>query len=147
VSNNIVRFTSTLAIGGDSITNAFEKNFSISNEEAEKMKYDKKEGEEDVANEPADYTLNTLSAIKDEINRLLVYWQTHGGDSNKIEKILLCGRNSTLAGFDSYLAIGLKIGVAHANVWVNAFDFEECIPPMMAGVSLNYAVPIGVAIE
>jgi type IV pilus assembly protein PilM len=145
VSDSIVRFTSTLAIGGESITSAFEKNFSISHEEAQKMKFTAKEDE--AANEPADYTLNTLAAIRDEINRVLVYWQTHSESNKKIEKILLCGQNSTFAGFDSYLAMGLKIPIFKANVWVNAFDFEECVPTMKADMSLNYAVPIGVALD
>jgi type IV pilus assembly protein PilM len=152
VSEGAVLFTSTLAIGGELLTNAVAKHFSLSDEEAQK--YKEAQGRENKDSKDVfDYSLNTLSALKDEVGKILLYWNTHedlrvagAGLNKKIEKIILSGKNSGLVGLDTYLAVSLKTPVAQADVWKNAFDYNNYIPPIECVDALNFAVPIGLGL-
>lgn len=152
ISEGVVRFTSTLTIGGELVTNALAKSLSISQEEAQKIKEEQRtvgKNGKDIF----DYSMNALSAIKDEINKIFIYWHTHedlhtakSRPNNKIEKIILCGENSALIGLDAYLASSIKVPVERGDVWNNAFSYESFIPAIPALKALSYAVPIGLAL-
>jgi len=66
---------------------------------------------------------NTVSALKDEINKRYNYWYTHkdnyGKIGNQIKKIILVGGSSNLFNLDDYLSSSLKIKVERADVWSN----------------------------
>ena len=146
-SGGIVHFASTLDIGGNAITSAIEKHFSVSTLEAERIKQEKG-FIKDRKNMDLFFSLvNTVSALKDEISKLTIYWYTHkdkyGNIGEKIHKIILCGRDAGLAGFDEYLALTMKSSVEVANPWRNVFDFDTYIPPLQFLESLNYAAAAG----
>jgi type IV pilus assembly protein PilM len=150
ISAGVVQFTSTVGIGGNSFTTSIEKHFGVSTEEAERIKT----GESFVPNKERIelfYSLmNTVSALKDEIQRLFVYWQTFKGRADElggnIGRIVLCGKEAMILGIDEYLSISLKVPVEVGNFWQNAFSFEEYIPPMSKRESLHYAAAIGLAL-
>jgi type IV pilus assembly protein PilM len=150
MSHGVAQFTSTVGIGSNAFTSSIEKHFGVSTEEARRIK----RGESFVPNkERLDmfYSLiNTVSALKDEMQRLFTYWHTFKGRSedtnDKIERVILCGDDALLPGLDEYLSIMLETPVDVGNVWTNAFSFDQYVPAMKFNDSLNYAVSIGLAI-
>ncbi len=150
VSEGAVQFTSTINIGGNDLTAAISKEYGITADEAEKMKRDKGYVKNAENNEFFMSLINAVSALRDEIQRVYMYWQSHGEKSGKDQKkqmkIVLAGRDSSIIGFREYLALSLRVPVELANVWANVFSFEEEIPPIEYLESLDYAVAVGLAL-
>jgi len=143
VGRNVVQYSSTLNIGGNAFSAALRKSIAA-------------EGGEIGGNiEKFSSLLGTLSVLRDEVNRLLAYWKEHrmliGGTSNvtddKIESIILCGRDSSVNGFREYLSANVNLSVTVGNVWANAFSFDEYVPPIQFNDSLGYAAAIGSAMR
>lgn len=150
VRDGAVRFTSSFITGGNLITKALQKNFSISFEEAEKIKEEKLfvEGKETVA---IFFSLiGIISEFKDEISKFYTYWlaknDPNGESGGKINKIILCGKDSAIVGLKDYLSQSLKIKVEIGNVWTNAFSTEQISPEISFLESLNFAVAVGLAL-
>ena len=149
VSDEAVRFTSTINVGSDTISLAIQKHFSISPEEAYRMKNEKKISKSAGDKEFFQAVLSTISIIRDEINKLYIYWHTHGMEERgggKIGKIVMCGGGANLAGLTDYLSASLKIKVEIANPWCNVNSFENYIPEIPANEALGYASVIGLAL-
>ena len=150
VSDEVVQFTSTVAIGGKNFTEAIAKCLSVSVEEARKIKCGQAEFKNKKNTDLFFSVMNSLSALKDEVNKLSVYWHTHkdiaDGTRKKISKIILSGCDAGLPGLNEYLTLTLALPVEVGNVWCNVFSFEEYIPPMMFQDSLGYAVAVGLAL-
>lgn len=151
VKDGAVRFTSAFVMGGNLITEALQKNFSVSFQDAEKIKEDKlyNESRESVA---IFFSLiGIISAVKDEISKFYTYWLAKN-DSNtesggKISKIILCGKDSAIVGLKEYLSQSIKIEVEIANVWTNVFSLDDNLPEISFLESLNFAVAIGLALS
>lgn len=151
VSEGTTRFTSTVDIGGASLTEAIEKTLKIKSDEAERIKKEKgiitrKE------NEDLFLTMMTkIGVLREEINKHYIYWHTHkdqyGKKRPKIEKIILCGGDANLAGLSEHLSAGLGISVELANVMMNVNSFDRYIPEIDFNESLRYATAIGLALR
>lgn len=151
VSEEVPVFTSTISVGGVALTKAIEKQFGVDTAEAERIK--KEEGFMKGSNAQGMLLtlMSTISILRDEINKHYVYWHTHldqyGKKRPKIEKVLLCGGDSNLAGFTDYLSSGLKAEVELANTMVNVNTFNHYIPEIEFSDSLSYATAIGLALR
>lgn len=150
VSDEVVHFTSTVAIGGRHITEAIAKYLSIGTAEAVAIKQEHAAFKSRKNIDLFFSLMNAVSALKDEINKLSVYWSTHtdsaGEQGRNIAKIVLCGRDAGLSGFSDYLSLSLQSRVEVANVWQNAFSLDEYIPPLPFDESLDYAAAVGLAL-
>lgn len=151
VSHRVVHFTSVVAVGGDTLTEAIKKYFSVSKAEAEKIK-----AEHGITRRKEDTELffslvNSLSALKDEVAKLVSYWETHldrySDVRRGIAKVILCGRESGLQGLPEYLEANLGLSVELANVWCNVFSFDSYIPQIPRKESLAYAAVIGLSLR
>jgi type IV pilus assembly protein PilM len=147
--NGRVFFTTTLDIGGISLTNMIAKNFSLSFEDAEKMK--RSYGLSSTANADDIFPaiLNGISVLRDELNRHYIYWKTHEEDGTKHEKldrIILCGGDANLTGLSNYLQASMMIKVENANAWVNVTTMKSSVPDMSFEESFGYATVIGLAL-
>ena len=98
--------------------------------------------------------MNTISILKDEINRYLVYWHSHHRNElidkdsrGKVSKIILCGENGALRSLDDYISLSLGLEVEKAMVWRNIFSLEEDIPDMDFFTSLEYSAAVGLAMR
>lgn len=150
VKDGAVRFTSAFVMGGNLITEALQKNFSVSFQEAERIKEDKlyNESKESVA---IFFSLiEIISAVKDEISKFYTYWlaknDSNGESGGKISRIILCGKDAAITGLKEYLSQSIKIEVEIANVWVNSFLLDDNLPEMSFLESLNFAMAIGLAL-
>lgn len=151
VSSGAVQFTSTVSVGGATLTETIAKKFGVSSDEAEKIKQEKGIS---GSSDDEDLTLAFMSAVsilREEINRHQGYWQDHtdayGKKRPAIEKIYLCGGDSNLVGFVGYLASGLSVPVELSNALINVNTLEEYIPEISFNDSLRYAGAIGLALR
>jgi type IV pilus assembly protein PilM len=150
MSEQAVQFTSTVAIGEEDFTNAIIKEYSVTKEEAARLK--KTKGLVKNADNTTFFLslVNVASALRDEIQRVQTYWLSHieksGGDPSAPLKVLLAGHDSSIIGFREYMALSLKTPVELVNVWSNVFSFEDEIPPIDYLESLDYATVIGLAL-
>jgi type IV pilus assembly protein PilM len=151
VNKEAVSFTSTIALGGDTITRAIARNFDIGFDEAEALKKEKGCLVDGGDQKMLLALMPTVSALKDEINKHFQYWNTRLDDFGKkrpsINSIILCGGLANLAGFPEYLGSNLKAEVRLANVFVNVNSFDEYIPEIHFKESLQYATSIGLALS
>lgn len=151
VSNGMLAFTSTLDVVGDTLTTAISEHFSVTKEEADRIKSDSDFVKNKDNSELFKLMIDTISELKDEILRHYRYWNTRidqrGQKMPKIEKIILCGGSSNLVGITEYLSGGIKIKAERANVWMNAISFDDVIPEIDYPHSLGYATVIGLALR
>lgn len=151
VSREAVQFTSTINVGGDTVTRALARGFSVSFDEAEKIKEEKGfligEGDQKILLA----LMPTISALKSEVSKHYRYWNTHsdlfGKKCPKVNSILLCGGLANLSGFPDYLASNLHADVQIANVFANVNSFENYIPNLPFKESLQYATSIGLVLS
>ena len=147
--NGRVFFTTTLDIGGVSLTNMIAKNFDVSFEEAEKMKRSYGLSSTTNSDDIFPAILNGISVLRDELNRHYSYWKTHEDDGTKHEKldrIILCGGDANLTGLSSYLQASMMLKVENANAWVNITTMKSSVPDMSFEESFGYATVLGLAL-
>jgi len=151
VSRGIVRFTSTLDLGGVMLTDMIAKNFNVSTEEAEKMKKEYGLQRNTVYKELFPILLNSVSVLRDEIVKHYLYWHTHkvgeGKNNPAIKKIILCGGDSNLIGLSDYFSVSMKNPVEMANVWVNIVDTEKYVLDINFKQALSFATCLGLALR
>ena len=147
--NGRVFLTTTLSIGGVDLTNMIAKNFSLTFDEAEKMKHEYGLNEISKVEDIFPAILNGISILRDELNRQYTYWETHNNNNvehEQINHIILCGGDANLAGLSEYLELSMKIKVENANVWVNILETENSVPEMSFEESLSYATVLGLTL-
>jgi len=147
--NGRVFLTTTLSIGGRDLTSMIAKNFSLSFEEAEKMKHKYGLNQGSKAQNIFPAILNGISVLRDEVSKQCVYWETHNVNNpknEKISRIILCGGDANLAGLSDYLELSMKIKIENANVWTNIINTENSVPNMPFEESLGYATVLGLAL-
>ncbi len=143
VASNTIRFSSTLAIGGQAIGASIEKSFSVDSTEAENIRKGKESRERD---ELFFSLINAASVIRDEVGRFLTYWESHGDPTSPtIADITLTGSDALL-GLNDYLARSFDLPVRIANVWQNIQSLETIVPAMTYRESLDYAPALGLAL-
>lgn len=150
VSGEILRFTSTVDVGGNTLSKAVQKYFNVGPEEADKIKNEKGFARYKENEELLEILMSTVSVLKDEINKHYLYWSSRTdqhGESKTIDKIILCGGSSNLAGLAEYLSLSIDIPVDIANVWTNNFSIDEVVPEIEFRFSLSYAASIGLALR
>ncbi|MDP3645653.1 MAG: pilus assembly protein PilM [bacterium] len=149
VSGGIVIFSASLNFGGSALTDGIEKHFGVTNEEALRIKRGEELKTDKERMELFFSLMNPVAALKDEMSRVIVYWHTHKDQMEErapIERIILCGKDSTLTGLDEYLSITLGTPVELANVWQNVFSLDEYIPDVARSDSLSFAAAVGLAL-
>ena len=144
-----VRFTATVSVSGDDLTHALVKTLGMTVQKSQETK--RKEGfvRTERNREVFNALLPPLSALKDEIERLMLYWTGHdsGAEPRPIEEIILSGGASRLKGFAEDLTYELKIPARRANPWTNFVSFEHYIPPIEATEAIAYTGAIGLAVR
>lgn len=151
ISSGVVRFTSTLDVGGATLTDMIVKNFKVTPAEADKMKKEYGLRRNTDHKEIFSVLLNSVSILRDELVKHFVYWHTHkdeeGNQNPPISKIILCGGDSNLIGLSEYLSVSMKTKVEVANVWVNIMNTAEQVPDINFKQALSFAATFGLALR
>ncbi len=150
VSENIVRFTSTVPIGDSTIRESLVKIDPALYGANGKLNDDFFRAE---ANAPSDSffaLFNVFSVIKDEIEKFNDYLVSKSKDKSaalpaSAGRIIFCGKSAALPGFVNHISQNLDHETALANVWVNAFDINDHVPTVQFRDSLDFAAAIGLA--
>lgn len=142
-------YTSTIDIGGNELSAALRSQLG-QREESELTNIKNTQGlvRGAVDSSVYDALITTMSAIKDEVATRIQYWNTRDveRDERQIEGIILCGGSCNLKGLPSYFTETLGVEVSRAEVWKNAFDLSETVPPIGRRHSYGYATAIGLAL-
>lgn len=150
VVDRVVRFVSELDIGAKTVASMLEKNLNISAEEANEM-IKNAYGDEAPQREVSEILSVFYSRMKEEVERHYIYWNTHHdldlSRPEKIERIVLAGSQSSLAGMAEFLSSAFQEPVSHANPWANVSPFQDYIPEINRNDSLRYATAIGLALH
>lgn len=148
-SDGVVRFTSSLRVGGEGLVQALAKNMNQHFDEA--LQHLRENGIPVHDNSPAFMSLiPVLSILRDEINKHYVYWHSHedqeGGVRPAISNILLCGEYANIPGLADYLASGLRMPVELANIMGNITSLSSYIPDLTYEDSFRYVTSLGLAL-
>ncbi len=144
-------FPSTIAIGGQMLTETLSKHFNISLPEAEALKREFGLTPNGPRQDLFSILLNNVAVLRDEINKHFIYWHTHPDENGKtrpaIEEIILTGGDSNLTGLPEYLSASLRVRTSVANVWTNVNMPEGGVPDISRNDSLGYATAIGLSLR
>lgn len=153
-SGHSVRFTRSVSISSQAITNDIAKELNLPLKEAEALKI--KVGLEKEFSPGK--LLKTISPVLDilvtEIEKCLDYYQEHifhehlpSGDRG-IKKILLSGGGANLKGFPEFLTMATKQPVEIGNPWINILETPiKKIPPLSYEKSLSFTTALGLALR
>lgn len=143
-------FTTTVSVGGDTMTDIIVDKLGVTESEAEAFKNEHgiiPSGDEAVH----EAMVNTAASLADEITRHYQYWDTkrneHGERVTPVARVLLAGGSSNLRGLPEYIAGRVQAPTEQVNVWRNVCDFDDYIPPIDRHHSLGYATSIGLALR
>ncbi|MDI6883305.1 MAG: type IV pilus assembly protein PilM [Patescibacteria group bacterium] len=149
-SGKSLRFTSTIPISSQALSEAISRTLDIGLEKAERLKQEQGL----VKKELFEAMIPTLTDLKEQIETRLNYYYTHEKgnhvlpDGRKLKKILLCGGGANLKGLIEFLTSQLKIKIEIANPWVNIFKKPlKKIPQLSFKKSLSYATTLGLALR
>jgi len=150
-TGGVVTFTANLEIGGDYFTRAIARSLDVSFQEAENLK--RKHGLRDTEEDKLvfDGLFPVVEKFGESIRKHVMYWQMHmkktTSEKEEISHVVLVGGNANITGLAEYLETTLDVSVEIGNVWKNVFSFEECVPAIPRGSSLEYTTAIGLALR
>ncbi len=155
-----VLFTSTVNICGEDLNKIIQRSFSVSFDEAERIKKEKGKifsGAKSALNLMEEKEIQLIlmpvfSALCQEIEKYLSYFESHYGSflkggKNSIQEIILCGGDSVFPGLTEYLGLTLKMPVKLGNIWTNVCSFDDYIPEIKFNKSLKFATAVGLALK
>lgn len=145
-------FTSTVTIGGETMTRSIMHALSLSADEA--RAFNDEHGLEARSGAPSpvlEAIAGTASSLCDEILRHYRYWDSrrneHGERVTPVERVLLVGGGANLRGLDEYVSGRVQASVVRPNIWRNVCSFDEYIPPINRAASLQFATAAGLALR
>ena len=138
VSEGVVHFSSTIARGSQSL-------FTHFSPDARGMVNKDEEGKKHL---PEPFQPEAAGVFKDTIKKFISYWDTYKGNTEGkvIEKVILCGDGAYNQDFLNYISSGTGVLTDTANVWINAFSFNDHIPEIPFEKSLLFAEASGLAL-
>jgi type IV pilus assembly protein PilM len=148
VHQGLLVYTSTVDIGGDSLSAALKRSVGEKTEdELTLIKIEQGLIPGTGGNSPAESLLPLVSSVKDEIIQRLQYWNDKdSGSSRPIEQIILVGGSSNLRGLTAYFEETLGINTVLADVWQNVFTTKKGVPEIDKRHSYGYATAIGLGL-
>lgn len=152
-----LRFTSTIPISSQKLTEAISRSLKIDLTEAEKLKIKygleiPKKKSTSKKKQIFQAMIPVLTDLAEQVKKYLSYYQTHPNHGSpqgkRIEKILLCGRGANLKGLTDFLSSELKIPVELGNPWVNILPAPlKEVPELSFKDSLGYTTVLGLALR
>lgn len=151
VHDGIVRFTATIPLGGETITEAIARGLRVSKEEAVLLKESYGLTRPYEKGDLLPILTQVVGTFRDEVMRHLTFWNTRSGRESKesareIEAIILSGGEANVPGLVDYLSGSLNLKVSLGNPWTNITSFESYIPELSQKDSLRYATALGLAL-
>ena len=159
-SGHSLRFTSSIPISSQKLTEDISQNLKIDLKEAEKLKikhglqFLKKKNGDGKDKKISEAMAPALTELAEQIKKYVDYYQTHvthehfAPNGKMVDKVLLCGRGANLKGFEDFLSSSLGILTERANPWINILPKP---PKEVRGLSfqesLGFTTALGLAIR
>ncbi len=153
-----LRFTTTIPISSQGLTEAISQTLKEDLSQAEKLKLKyglEMDAKKDTKKKKVfEAMVPALTDLVEQIEKYIDYYQTHRKhehllpDGRKIKKVLLCGQGANLKGLDDFLSLPLKIPIELANPWINILPepLKE-VPELPFQESLGYTTALGLALR
>lgn len=148
VHQSILSYTSTVDIGGNELSASLRRQFG-DKDESELTRLKNEQGLVRTAAtsmSPSEALLPVVSAVRDEIQTHVQYWNDKHSSSRPIEEIVVSGGTANLRGLTEYFHEALGITTTVADVWQNVCDAKLSTPPIDRRHSYSYATAIGLAL-
>lgn len=145
-------FTTTVAVGGETMNAAVVAALSISPEEAVTFRNEQGLLAEDGPESPGVRAiLPVAESLAAEIARHYQYWDTRrnerGDRMTPVNRIILTGGSANLRGLSAFIEGRVHAPVILGDVWQHACNYDAYIPPIPKRASLQYATAIGLALR
>jgi type IV pilus assembly protein PilM len=148
VQDGMSAFTRDISIGGNQFSEAIQKEFGVSFEDAERLKRG-----EDVEGVTFEEVVPILESVSNDISSEILrsfdfYRATSAKSKDAISRVMICGGCSRMKGLRDYLAknLGLEVGVINPfqniEILEGSFDFD-----FIQGIAPAAAVGIGLALR
>jgi type IV pilus assembly protein PilM len=139
-------FTRDVTVGGNRYTEALQKDFGLSYENAEKVK--RGEDVEGIDKQQAAGVLSSVTEdIVTEIQRSFEFYRSTAG-SEKLARVLISGGCTRIPGFLSVLSERLEVPAEITNPFRNIkYDPKRFNPAFMEEAGPMAAVAVGLAIR
>lgn len=151
VTGGVLSFTSVLDIDGKIISESIQQHLSILEKDAERVKDEYGLLNTKNNKELFNILIGIADSLKYNIDKHYKYWRSKSnekGDKLKpIEKVILTGSNSNLAGLPEYLSSSLRLKVERADAWINVLLSGDNVPKISKTDSLSYVTSIGLALR
>lgn len=160
-----IRFTTTIPISSQKLTESIAESLKVDLPEAEKLKLkhgleiterkrEPNDSKKTVRRKIFEAMVPALTDLTGQIKRYVNYYQSHADRSpslsngKRIEKILLCGRGANLKGLLDFFSFELKIRAELGNPWINILPqpLRE-VPEISFEESLGYTTALGLALR
>ncbi|MFA7252857.1 MAG: pilus assembly protein PilM [Candidatus Paceibacterota bacterium] len=146
VVSGTVYQTSSINFGSSTFTDLFCKYYKISPAEALKLQKEKLYSSHDDNMEVFSYLINTISAIKDELSKFILYCNEREDVATEIDRVVLSGQEAMIIGLAEYLSLNLDLRVDIADIWTNNFKIAEYVPEIGRVESMNYSIVNGLSL-
>lgn len=147
VEEGTLRFATTISIGGLALDEIISKTLNVSLARAGELKIEsgflKKKDAEGVF----EAIVPIISAMKEEAQKYIDYWQTHSEKKEAPKKIYLYGGEANLLGLPEYLTQETGIEVSVADPWVNVIFPKKYLPEIEWKDSIRYSTPVGLSLN
>ena len=128
--DGMIRFTISLPISGDMITELIAESLDIDKEKSEKAKIICGLDRTKCHGALLEIMGHTLDDLAEQINRAIIFYRANFVNSNKIEKIVLCGGGANFSGIADILKEKTALSVSISNPLKNIdCPFEELRSP------------------
>lgn len=157
-----LRFTSSIPISSQKLTQSISHNLKVDLVKARELKIQyglersqlKNKNERREGMKVFEAIAPLFEDLIKQIENYLTYYHTHVHhehlplDSKEVEKVLLYGSNANLKGLTDFLSLKLKIPVELGNPWVNILPepLKE-VPDLSYERSLSYTTALGLALR
>jgi type IV pilus assembly protein PilM len=154
VSKGVLEYTSSIPVGGNTITENIMAGMAIQQKEAEKLKLETGLLADTKKGNVKQMMLSVLDSIIDEIKNVVKYHDDHALYDQPITKVILCGGGAKLMGVEDYMGARLNLGagkgIAHVSLcdpWVNVSPKSQRAGFPSEADSQNYTTAIGLALR
>lgn len=146
VQDGAVSFSSSIEVGAHDIDSAVAKTFSLDIPAAREVIRTKAFSHERDDMKVFDAMIPALSTLRDELNKVLNYWNILGKKEPEIEEVsdvVIAGSYSLISGLAQYISITTKLPVVQGSVWTRVGISPDSVPDLPYKDSLDYGAVIG----
>lgn len=150
-SGRALRFTATIPVSSQSLTEALAKKLNVGLAKAEELKC--QEGlyqDKEVTEAMSPILMNLAEQVKTHLQYYISQNSKTTKTAVKLSKILLCGGGANLKGLPEFLSANLGLPVELANPWLNILPQMARateIPPIPFCQSLGFTTALGLALR